>query len=222
MAQLQSMQALPSLQSTPLLSLAQWAVVALALLMLASRRRSVCIVLMALQSAAVGITALVVIPTRSSAFVTAAIVLVVKAVGITFFLALAVRRTRERARVRADLDPLARVAIALVGVVLLELLVPPLSFLSASAQQATLAAFGFGIAIVVTRHATLLQLMGILVCENAVALAAVSTPGGMPVVIELGAAADVIVFFAVGLAFHQRIFAVLGSGDSTMLRELRD
>ena len=72
------------------------------------------------------------------------------------------------------------------------------------------------------RRATLLQLMGILVCENAIALAAVSAPGGIPVIIELGAAADVIVFFSVGLAFHQRIFDVLGSGDSTVMRELHD
>lgn len=206
----------------PLMQFTQATVVALGLLMLVSRRRSVCIVLMAVQSAAVGITALAVIPARSSAFVTAAIVLAVKAVGITFFLALAVRRTRERSRVRADLDPLVRLAATLVGIVVIELLVPPLPFLSSGAQQATLALFGFGIALVITRHATLLQLMGILVCENAVALAAVSTPGGMPVVIELGAAADVIVFFAVGLAFHHRIFTVLGSGDSTVLRELHD
>jgi len=55
-----------------------------------------------------------------------------------------------------------------------------------------------------------------------VALAAVCAPGGIPVIIELGAAADVIVFLSVGLAFHQRIFAVLGSGDSAVMRELRD
>lgn len=199
-----------------------WIIVALGLLMLVSRRRSVCIVLMALQSSLVGVAALVISPARSSAFAAAAVILIVKAVGITFFLALAVRRTHEHSRVQADLDPLARLAATLVGIVLIELLIPPLPFLTSSVQQASFAALGFGFAMVLTRHATLLQLMGILVCENAIALAAISAPGGMPVIIELGAAADVIVFFSVGLAFHQRIFAVLGSADSTTMRELRD
>lgn len=199
-----------------------WIVFGLSVLMLVGRRRSVCVLLMAMQSVAVGVGALAAIPSSGGAFASAAVVLMVKAVGITVFLVWAVRRTRERARVRADMDPLARTAAALVGAVLLELLLPPLPFLSTGVQQATIATFAVGFAIVITRHATLLQLMGILVCENAVALAAMSTPGGMPVVIELGAAADVIVFFAVGLAFHQRIYSVLGSGDSTMMRELRD
>ncbi len=199
-----------------------WIVVALGLLMLLSRRRSMCIVLMAIQSAAVGVAAVVESQGRSAAFATAAAILVAKAVGITFFLALAVRRTRERTRIRADLDPLARLATALVGIVLIEMVVPPLGFLEPGTQQAVIAVFGFGFAMVAMRRATLLQLMGILACENAVALAAVGAPGGIPVIIELGAAADVIVFFTVGLAFHHRIFEVLGSGDSAAMRELRD
>ncbi|MEI8082980.1 MAG: hypothetical protein WCI74_14175 [Actinomycetes bacterium] len=199
-----------------------WVIVASGLLMLISRRRSVCIVLVAIQSLLIGVAALVAAPARSSAFATAAVILVVKAVGITFFMALAVRRTHERTRVQADLDPLARLAITLVGVVLFELLLPPLPFLTSQQQQGTIALLGLGFAMVLTRRATLLQLLGILMCENAVALAAVCAPGGIPVIIELGAAADVIVFCSVGLAFHQRIFAVLGTGDSANMRELRD
>jgi hydrogenase-4 component E len=170
----------------------------------------------------VGVAALAITPARSSAFAAAAVILLVKAVGITFFLALAVRRTHERTRIQADLDPLARLALTLVGVVLFELLLPPLPFLTGGQQQGVIALLGFGFAMVLTRRATMLQLMGILMCENAVALAAVCAPGGIPVIIELGAAADVIVFCSVGLAFHQRIFTVLGSGDSSMMRELRD
>lgn len=199
-----------------------WVIVALAALMLTARRRSVCIALMALQSSAVGVAALALSPARPEAFAVAAMILVIKAVGITYFLTLAVRRTREPFRVRADLGPLARLATALAGIVAFELLIPPLPLLAPAAQAAVIAALGFGLAMVLTRHATLLQLMGVLACENAIALAAISSPTGMPVIIELGAVADVIVFFTVGLAFHRRIFAVLGSGDSTRMRELRD
>ncbi|MEI6621753.1 MAG: hypothetical protein WCP28_07595 [Actinomycetes bacterium] len=197
-------------------------IVATGLLMLVARRRSVCIVLVAVQSLLIGLAALAITPARSSAFAAAAVILLVKAVGITFFLALAVRRTHERTRIQADLDPLQRLALTLVGVVAFELLLPPLPFLTGEQQRGTIALLGLGFAMVLTRRATLLQLMGILMCENAVALAAVCAPGGIPVIIELGAAADVIVFLSVGLAFHQRIFAVLGSGDSAVMRELRD
>lgn len=206
--------------------IAAWLVVALGLLMLVSRRRSMCIVLMAMQSATVGVAAIVESQGRSAAFATAAAILVAKAVGITFFLALAVGRTRERTRIRADLDPLARLATTLVGIVIIELLVPPLGFIEPGTQQAVIAILGFGFAMVAMRRATLLQLMGILACENAIALAAVNamefSQARIPVIIELGAAADVIVFITVGLAFHHRIFEVLGSGDSAAMRELRD
>jgi hydrogenase-4 membrane subunit HyfE len=199
-----------------------WSTVALGLVMLVSRRRSVCIVLMSMQSALVGGEAVAVAPGRSTAFVVAAAVLVLKTAALTFFLTLAVRRTREAARVRASIDPLARLTATLIASVLAMLLMPRIDFLPASAQQASIALLTIGGAMVVMRRATILQLVGLLVCENALALAAVSTPGGLPVVIELGAAFHLALLLSVGLAFHRRIYVVLGSGDSALLRELRD
>ncbi|MHB8717403.1 MAG: hypothetical protein ACYDAC_00725 [Candidatus Dormibacteria bacterium] len=199
-----------------------WSTVALGLVMLVSRRRSVCIALMSLQSALVGGEAVAVAPGRSTAFVVAAAVLLLKTVVLTLFLIAAVRQTRERVRIRASTDPLARLAIVLIAVAATVLLVPPIAFLPEPAQQASLALLTIGGAMVVMRRATILQLVGLLVCENALALAAVNTPGGLPVVIELGAAFHLALFLSVGLAFHRRIYAVLGSGDSSLLRELRD
>ena len=40
--------------------------------------------------------------------------------------------------------------------------------------------------------------------------------------IEIGAVFDLIVLVAVATALHERIFQQLGTGDSTLLRELRD
>jgi hydrogenase-4 membrane subunit HyfE len=101
------------------------------------------------------------------------------------------------------------------------LLVPDLPGLG-QGQRGAVALVSIGIATVVLRRATILQLVGILVAENGLALAAISVPGGMPVVIDLGALFDLIVVTSVAIVFHRRIYAVLGSGDSALLRELRD
>jgi hydrogenase-4 membrane subunit HyfE len=199
-----------------------WSTVALGLMMVVSRRRSVCIVLMSLQSGLVGGEAVASAPGRSGPFVVAAAVLVLKTVVLTCFLAMAVQRTREQARVRASLDPMARLAVTLIAIVAAVLLMPPIAFLPQSAQQASIALLTIGAAMVLMRRATILQLIGLLVCENALALAAVSTPGGLPLVIELGAAFHLALFLSVGLAFHRKIYTVLGSGDSSLLRELHD
>jgi hydrogenase-4 component E len=75
---------------------------------------------------------------------------------------------------------------------------------------------------VILRRATILQLVGLMVAENGLALAAVSVHGGMPVLIELGALFDLTLLISVAVAFHDRIFMLLGTGDSALLRELHD
>jgi hydrogenase-4 membrane subunit HyfE len=75
---------------------------------------------------------------------------------------------------------------------------------------------------VVARRATLFQALGLLVAENGIALAATAVKGGLPIVIELGAVFDVILIVAVATAFHERIFGEFGTGDTSLLRGLRD
>jgi hydrogenase-4 membrane subunit HyfE len=58
--------------------------------------------------------------------------------------------------------------------------------------------------------------------ENGVALAAVSVPGGLPLVVEFGIAIDLTVVIAVAIVLHERIFEEFGTGDSHVLRSLRD
>ena len=58
--------------------------------------------------------------------------------------------------------------------------------------------------------------------ENGIALAAVAVPGGLPLLIELGVAFDLVVLVTVAVVFHDRIFREFGTGDTAVLRELRD
>ena len=80
----------------------------------------------------------------------------------------------------------------------------------------------FGIATVAVRRATIFQVLGIVLVENALALAALELPGGASLAIELGVALDLMLVALVAGAFHERIFAEFGAGDSAALRTLRD
>jgi len=204
------------------ISLLTWASVGLALGTLAARRRSVAIGLMALQSALLGVAALGLLPGRSPDFAAATAVLAMKALGLAALLGWTVRRTRESTPVRSDLGPLARIAVSLVMVLAVNLLLPAIPSLGSTAQRGAVSLVCLGMSTVVLRRATILQLVGILVAENGLALAAISLRGGMPLVIELGAVFDLTVVVSVAIAFHHRIHSLLGSGDSTLLSELHD
>jgi hydrogenase-4 membrane subunit HyfE len=199
-----------------------WAALGLGVGTVLVRRRSVAIALLALQSMLVSATALVLVPGRSEEFLTAALVLHVKAIFITSLLGLAVSRTREVRPVRAGIDPLVRLGLTLAGVLALNVLIPPVAGLDPTLQQTSLGVLAAGIATVVLRRATILQLVGLLVAENGLALAAVSIHGGLPVLIDLGALFDLTLLISVAVAFHDRIFMLLGTGDSALLRELHD
>jgi len=80
----------------------------------------------------------------------------------------------------------------------------------------------FGVAAAATVIATLFQVLGIVLVENGVALAALELPGTASFVIELGVALDLVLIAVVAVVFHERIFAEFGSGDTAVLESLRD
>ena len=79
-----------------------------------------------------------------------------------------------------------------------------------------------GIVIAVARRPAFMQLMGLIVAENGVSLLAISVPGGLSYVVELGALFDLALVVTVAAAFTQRIHLELGTGDTELLRGLRD
>jgi hydrogenase-4 membrane subunit HyfE len=64
--------------------------------------------------------------------------------------------------------------------------------------------------------------LGLIVAEAGLSLLAISVPGGLSYVIELGALFDLVLVVTVALAFTQEIYAQLGTGDTELLRGLRD
>ncbi len=154
--------------------------------------------------------------------VVAAAVLVIRALALAGLFVLLAARTRESTPVRAGADPLARAILAVGLALMLTWLLPTLGLETRSAERAALALVAFGLATAATRRATILQVVGIVLAENGLALAALELPGVHALVIEIGVAVDLTLIGLVAAAFHTRIFAELGTADTALLRSLRD
>jgi hydrogenase-4 component E len=198
------------------------AMLALGLAVIVVRRRSVAIALLAAQSLTLGIGALSLAGGRSSDSLVASLVLMTKAIVLPVLLYGLIRRTREQGLIPAAAGPLVRLAGAGSVVLSAVLLVPPLGLGDAHVEHTAVALVLLGIAIVVARRQVLFQLLGLIVAENGLSLLAVSVPGGLSYVIELGALFDLALVVTVAAAFAHRIHSELGTGDTDLLRGLRD
>lgn len=196
--------------------------VALALGVIVVRRRSVAICMLAVQSLALGVGALSIADERSGSALVAAIVLLGKAAVLPVLLYALMRRTREARLVVAANGPLIRLAAAGAIVLGAAWLTPRLGHGDQHAERAAVALVLIGISIVVARRPVLFQLLGLIVAENGVSLLAISVHGGLTYVVELGALFDLAVVVAVAAAFVTRIYDELGTGDTELLRGLRD
>ncbi len=202
-------------------SLIATACVALGLGVVVVRRRSVALALVTTQSLLLAGVAL----WRTGGhleLMPAAGGLLLRAIAIATILGIGIARTRETRPVRAGIEPIARAVIALAALLAIPALVPALGFGDPNAQRGAIALGVLGIVVALTRRATILQILGIVIAENGATLAALSASSAVPDVIELGVIFDLLLIAVVASAFHTRIFGEFGSGDSAHLRELHD
>lgn len=197
-------------------------ILALGFGVIAVRRRTVAVMLIAAQSLGLGIGALTLASGRSGDFLVASLVLLTKATVLPVLLLVVLRRTREPRLVAAAAPGLVRLAGAGVVVFLAVTLVPPLGLGDAQTEHVAVALVLLGITIVVARRPAFLQLLGLIVAENGVSLLAISVPGGLSYVVELGALFDLALVVTVAAAFTHRIYTELGTGDTELLRGLHD
>ena len=197
-----------------------WALVALGLGVVMVRQRSAAVGLVTVQ--ALVLVAVALDDAHSAGDLAAALALSARAVGLAVLFGLLAARTPETSPVRAGTGPIVRAAAAIALVLTLTWLIPSFGLVSRDAERAVLALVGFGLVTACTRRATLLQIVGIVLVENGLALAALELPGVSAILIELGVALDLTLIALVAAAFHLRIFAEFGSGDSALLRGLRD
>lgn len=197
-----------------------WIVVALGLAVPTVRRRSVAVA--AVTAQALLLAAYAAERASGAADMLAAGALLVRAALLGALLLVIVRRTREARPVRADVGPLIRGASAVGLALLLALLVPSLGLGDRDAERAVLALVAFGLVSIATLRATVFQIVALVQIDNALAVAALGAAGGLPAVIELGVAGDLIVVVLVASLLHARIYAEFGSGDTAHLGQLRD
>jgi hydrogenase-4 component E len=197
-----------------------WALVALGIGVVTVRRRSVAAGLLTVQ--ALVLVGVALDEATSGEDVVAAVALAARAVGLATLFFVLVSRTREPRPVRAGVAPLVRAGGAVALALVLTWLVPTIGLVTRDTERAVLAVVAFGVATTAMRRATLFQLMGVVLVENGLALAALKLPGVSSLAIELGVALDLTLIVLVAAVFHERIFAEFGSGDSAVLRSLRD
>lgn len=199
-----------------------WTLVGLALGAVLVRRRSAAITLVALQSLLLGVGAVLAAPGRGSDEFLAALLLAARGLALAALLRWVMERSRERRPVPPAMAPVARLGVASGLALLVVLLVPPLPMGGPATQDGALAMVVTGVAMVLTRRATLFHVLGLVMAENGLAVAALGVSGGLPLVIEMGAIFDLVVIVAVAALFHQRIFREFGTADTALLADLRD
>lgn len=198
-----------------------WALVASGLAVVVVRRRSVVVGIVTAQALALAVFALLDAETTDDVVAGAALAL--RAVLLAALFAGVVKRTRERRPVHARVPPFLRAGVAVLLALTLVWLVPEIGLDSRDAERAVLSLIAFGIATAGLRRATVLQVLGIVLVENGLALAALELPGETAsAAIEVGVAIDLMLISVVAVVFHQRIFGLFGAGDTAALRTLRD
>lgn len=196
------------------------------LLLAASRRISNCISLFAAQSAVIvaQVFATAYVHRSFAAFVVGIVVLLIKVVAIPFALFRLVKRLHTSRDVKASIAPAGSVFITAA-----------LIFVSYSAVQsyakdlnvardplaAAVAIILSGCFLMTSRNKALMQILGLLILENGIFMAALTTTFGMPLVIEIGIVFDLVMgVFLMGI-FTFRIRETFNDLDVSKLRKLR-
>jgi len=186
------------------------------------RRRSHATLLVAVQALLLGVAALALAGNRPTEFLIAAAILLVRAVALPALLVFTRRRTPEPYLVVPATTVTVRLVVAALVALIAVAAIPPLGLGDQPAEHGAVALLSLGIAIVVMRRPAILQVLGILVAENGIYLLAITVPGGLPFIIELGVLFDLVLVVTVAAAFTQKIHGEVGSGDTDLLRGLRD
>jgi hydrogenase-4 component E len=196
------------------------------LIMAASKRISTCIVLFGLQSAVMTaeILAIAYVSRSLEALAVAALVLGVKVVAIPYALFRVVKDIKATREVESSTTASQSVFIA-VGLILLSFFaVQPYAralHVDEDMLAAAIALVLTGAFLMVSRKKALMQIMGLLVLENGIFLAALTTTFGMPLVIEIGVAFDLLMGVLLMGVFVFRIRDTFDHLDVSKLRRLR-
>ncbi|HET6952019.1 MAG TPA: hypothetical protein VFI47_16680 [Acidimicrobiales bacterium] len=130
------------------------------------------------------------------------------------------RETAPQVNVAASL--LAAAALTLLAYAAARPLVDVAPAPSARAAPVGLAVVLIGFFLAATRRRAISQIVGVLLVDNGIAAVAFLTTGGVPLVVELGVSADLLLAVLVLQILTTRVRAAFGATDLDELRELHD
>jgi hydrogenase-4 component E len=196
------------------------------LLMAAAKRISTCVALFAVQCAVITaqILGIAYVHRSGAALAVAVMVLIVKVIAIPYALMWIVKEIKTVREVMSSTTAAQSVFIT-AGLILLSFFAvrPYVRALRVDENMlaASIALVLTGAFLMVSRKKALMQVIGLLVLENGIFLAALITTFGMPLIIEVGISFDLLMgVFLMGL-FVFRIRDTFDHLDVSKLRRLR-
>jgi hydrogenase-4 component E len=162
---------------------------------------------------------------EAHAYLALAMTIGVKAVGVPTVLTFALRRVRQRLEVESAISHKLAFVLA-VGLALLAYLVAgPIARADAqippNALPAAVALVLLGLLTMAIRSSALIQVVGLVMAENGIYLAAVAVTRGLPLAVELGIAIDVLVGVLVMGLVTRHLERIFTSIDTDRLKALR-
>jgi hydrogenase-4 component E len=130
------------------------------------------------------------------------------------------RETRPLVNVASSL--LAAAGLSLIAYAAARPLVEASASRAAQATPIGLALLLIGFFLAATRHRAVSQIVGLLLVDNGIAATAFLATDGVPLIVELGVSADLVLAVLVLQVLTARMVRTFGDGDLDDLRELRD
>ncbi|MGH8727555.1 MAG: formate hydrogenlyase [Burkholderiales bacterium] len=200
----------------------------LAFAMLTQRRILSLIDLFALQGFVLGVSTLVVAHSTSQPhlYYSAALTLALKVVLLPWILHRLIRALNVRWDVETLINTPATMLIGIVVVIFAFNLAAPISQIAGTVTKSTLgiatASILLSFLMMITRRKAVSQVIGFLAMENGLFFAATSATYGMPMVVELGIALDVLVGTLIFGVFFFHIRETFESLDIHHLEKLKE
>jgi hydrogenase-4 component E len=159
-------------------------------------------------------------------YISAALTLALKVIGLPWLLHRLIRRLGVYWDTETQINPATTMLIGLLIVVFAFGLAQPISALASTATRSTI---GIAIAVIllafltmITRSKAMSQVVGFLSMENGLFFGAMSATYGMPMIVELGVALDVLVAMLVLGVFFFQIREQFDSLDLSHLESLKE
>lgn len=195
-------------------------------LLAVARRISTSILVFGLQSAIITaqVAGTAYLERSAEAWVVAGLIFLFKVLGIPYAFFRLVEKLKSRRDVQAATTPAQSVFIVVVMIFVSYAAVRSYAFgirVPEDALAAAVALILTGAFLMVSRRKALMQMLGLLVLENGIFLAALTTTFGMPLIIEMGILFDVLIGLLLMGIFAFRIRDTFEHLDVSRLRRLR-